>query len=341
MAIRILVADDFAPWPRFISSIIVKHIDWHIVGEAADGFETVKKAEELKPDLILLDIGLPELNGIEAARQLRELVPNSKILFLSGLHDPDIVREALRTGASGYVVKSDVGSELTKAIEATLRGEQFVSSSARGRIPEDADDSLTSTGPTGSEKLESLSTPREKEVNHCHEVQFYSNDALLLARVTYFVGAAVMAGNAAIVFATQRHRDDLFRELKVQGVDVDAVIQEGAFVSLDAAEVLSTFVVNGRPDPTQFFEAFNKLIASVSKAAKTEHPRVAVFGEAVALLWAEGNAEGAIQLEKLGNDLAKTHEVDILCAYPFSLDIQKDVHAFRTVCAEHSAAYVG
>lgn len=179
------------------------------------------------------------------------------------------------------------------------------------------------------------------EVNHCHGVQFYSSDALLLARVTYFVGAALMAGNAAIVFATQRHRDDLLRELKVQGVDVDAVIQEGAFVSLDAAEVLSTFVVNGRPDPIRFFEAFNKLIASVSKAAKIEHPRVAVFGEAVALLWAEGNAEGAIQLEKLGNDLAKTHELDILCAYPFSLHIQKDGHAFRTVCAEHSAVYVG
>ena len=341
MAIRILVADDFAPWPRFISSIIVKYIDWHIVGEAADGFETVQKAEELKPDLILLDIGLPKLNGIEAARQLRELVPNSKILFLSGLHDPNFVREALRTGASGYVVKSDVGSELTKAIEATLRGEQFVSSSARGRIPENADDSLTSNGPIRNEKLETLSTPREMEVNHCHEVQFYSNDALLLARATYFIGAALMAGNAAIVFATRRHRDDLSRELKVQGVEVDAVIQRGAFVSLDAAEVLSTFVVNGRPDPIRFFEAFNKLIASVTMAAKTEHPRVAVFGEAVALLWAEGNVEGAIQLEKLGNDLAKTHEVDILCAYPLSLHIQKDGHAFRTVCEEHSAVYVG
>ena len=341
MAIRILVADDFARWPRFISSIIVKHIDWHIVGEAADGFETVQKAEELKPDLILLDIGLPKLNGIEVARRLREQVPNSKILFVSGLHDPNFVREALRTGASGYVVKSDVGSELTKAIEATLRGEQFVSSSASGRIPEDADDSLTSNGPIGNEKLESLSTPREAEVNHCHEVQFYSNDALLLARVTYFVGAALMVGNAAIVFATKRHRDDLFRELKVQGVDVDAVTERGAFVSLDASETLSTFMVNDRPDAARFFEGFGKLIASVSKAAKAEHPRVAIFGEGVALLWAEGNPDGAIQLEKLGNDLAKIHKVDILCAYPFTLHIQKDGHAFKAVCAEHSAVYVG
>lgn len=343
MAIRILVADDFTPWPRFISSIIVKHTDWHIVGDAADGFEAVQKAGELKPDLILLDIGLPELNGIEAARQLRELVPNSKILFLSGLHDPDIVREALRTGASGYVVKSDVGSELTKAIEAVLRGEQFVSSRAKGYILGDAEDSQTPNGPIRIDNLTSSAADlqRETEINRCHEVQFYSNDALLLARATYFIGAALMAGNAVIVFATKRHRDDLSRELKVQGVEVDDVTQRGAFVSLDAAEVLSTFMVNDQPDPIRFFEAFDKLIASVTRAAKTEHPRVAVFGEAVALLWAEGNAEGAIQLEKLGNDLAKTHEVDILCAYPISLHIQEDGHAFRAVCAEHSAVYVG
>jgi CheY-like chemotaxis protein len=322
----------------------VKYTDWHIVGEAADGFEAVQKAEQLKPDLILLDIGLPKLNGIEAARQLRKLVPESKILFLSGLHDPDIVREALRTGASGYIVKSDVGSELTKAIEAVLRGEQFVSTGVKGYIPEDTEDSQTSNGPINSEKLTSSSTPdlpREIEIDCCHEVQFYSNDALLLGRLTHFVGAALMTWNAAIVFATKRHREDLFRELKAQGVKVDAVIQGGAFVSLDAAEVLSTFMVSGRPDPIRFFEAFDKLIASVSRAARAEHPRVAVFGEAVALLWAEGNVEGAIQLEQLGNELAKSHNVDILCAYPFTLNIQKDGHAFRTVCAEHSAVYVG
>jgi hypothetical protein len=125
----------------------------------------------------------------------------------------------------------------------------------------------------------------------------------------------------------------------VQDVEVDTVIQRGAFVSLDAAEVLSAFMVNDRPDPIRFLEAFDKLIPSVTMAATARHPRVAVFGEAVALLWAEGNVEVAIQLEKLGNVLAKTHEVDILCAYPISLHIQEDGHAFKAVCAEHSAVY--
>ena len=81
--IRILVADDFVPWRRFVSSIVRQQPGWHVVCEASDGLEAVQKAREFKPHIILLDIGLPKLNGIEATRQIRKLVPNSKILFLS------------------------------------------------------------------------------------------------------------------------------------------------------------------------------------------------------------------------------------------------------------------
>ena len=131
MAIRILAADDFEGWSCYISSIIAEHADWQIVGAAVDGFEAVQKARELQPDLILLDVGLPKLNGIEAAKQIRKLVPQSKILFVSGLDDPEIVREALRTGASGYLAKPDAGSELREAIETVLRGERFTSSKVK------------------------------------------------------------------------------------------------------------------------------------------------------------------------------------------------------------------
>src|SRR5205809_5824184 len=100
---------------------------------------------------------------------------------------------------------------------------------------------------------------------------------------------------------------------------------------------LSKFMINGWPDTDRFFEGFKNLIESASKAANAKHPRVAIFGERVALLWAEGKRDAAIRLEQLGNDLAKTRKVDILCAYPSRLRIQEDKHSFGVVCGEHSA----
>ena len=127
--------------------------------------------------------------------------------------------------------------------------------------------------------------------------------------------------------------------MKAQGLDVEAAIQEGAYVSLDAADTLFIFMVNGSPDADRFLEGLRNLIPSESNAVKSGHPRTAICGEGVAILWAEGKRAAAIRLEQLGNILASTYKVDILCAYPFSLLIQEDEHAFRTIRAEHSAAY--
>ena len=129
---RILLVDDYEPWRRFVSTTLQKKSELQIVGEVTDGFEAVQKAQQLQPDLILLDIGLPTLNGIDAARRIRELSPKSRILFVSEDRSWDIAGEALRTGANGYVVKSDAASELLPAVEAVLQGKQFVSSGLIG-----------------------------------------------------------------------------------------------------------------------------------------------------------------------------------------------------------------
>jgi DNA-binding NarL/FixJ family response regulator len=116
--IHILLVDDFAPWRQTVSSMLATKPRLQVVGEASDGPEAVQKAAELKPDLILLDIGLPTLNGIEAARQIRKLVPESKIVFLSQESLPEIIEEAMKVGASGYVVKMRAGSDLLTVIES-------------------------------------------------------------------------------------------------------------------------------------------------------------------------------------------------------------------------------
>jgi DNA-binding NarL/FixJ family response regulator len=127
--IRILIVDDFQPLRREVISMLGRNPRYQVIGEAADGLDAVHKSAELEPDLILLDIGLPKLNGIEAARQILRARPGSKIVFLSEHSCRELVEEALKLGAEAYIRKFDVASELIPAIEAVFQDRQFVSRS--------------------------------------------------------------------------------------------------------------------------------------------------------------------------------------------------------------------
>jgi DNA-binding NarL/FixJ family response regulator len=126
-SVRVLVVEDFLPFRKFICSTLGTKRELQVVSEVSDGLEAVQKAEELKPDLILLDIGLPSLNGIEVARQIRKLSPESKIIFVSQESSADVMQEALSLGAWAYVVKTRAGGELLAAVESVLLGKPFVS----------------------------------------------------------------------------------------------------------------------------------------------------------------------------------------------------------------------
>jgi DNA-binding NarL/FixJ family response regulator len=129
--VRVLVVDDVEDWRRLISSML-RAEPFEIIGEASDGLMAVELAQQLQPTVVLLDIGLPGLDGIKAGAGIRRVAPDAKILFVSQESDPDIVRAALLLGAWAYVLKSDSAQELVEAIHTIFRGKKFVSCSLAG-----------------------------------------------------------------------------------------------------------------------------------------------------------------------------------------------------------------
>ena len=128
--VKVLVVDDYAPWVHFVSAALALKPEIEIVGQAEDGLTAIQKVVELKPDLVVLDIGLPDMSGIQVARRILELAPTVRILFLTENTAPEVVRAALLTGAQGYVVKSSAARELMPALEALLLDCYFVSAAA-------------------------------------------------------------------------------------------------------------------------------------------------------------------------------------------------------------------
>jgi len=124
--VRVLLVDDFKEFRRYVASTLRERPELQVICEASDGLEAIQKAAELQPELIVLDIGLPKLNGLAAAEQIRKLSPKSKIVFLSVESSPDVVQAAFTMGAWGYVVKMDAENDLIAAVSAVLRGKKFV-----------------------------------------------------------------------------------------------------------------------------------------------------------------------------------------------------------------------
>ena len=310
---RVLVVEDYEMWRRFYSTALQKRPELQIIGEVSDGQEAIRKTRELKPDLILLDIGLPTLNGIEVAQHIRQFSPASKILFVSENRSLDIVEKALSTGAGGYVLKSDAASQLLPAVEAVLQGKGFSSASLAVHV-----------------------TPFRGQKKIRHEVEFYADDTGFVDGFAHFIEGALKDGNAVIVVATDSHQASLVQRLTGDGLNVAAEIEQGNYIPLEVTNTLSSFMVNNSPDPVLFRKLAGDLITEAAKRTKAEHPRVAVCGEGVHSLLAAGNLDATIALERLWNEMAQLYEIDILCAYfrsDFATD--KDISILERVCAEH------
>jgi len=326
-SISVLVVDDFEPFRQFLSSSLQKASDDIVCWEASDGLEAVHKAEELQPDLILLDIGLPKLNGMEAARKIAKASARSKILFVSQESSAEVVQEAFRLGAWGYIVKTDAARELLAAVNVVLRGARFAGSRFDGHDFNGASDG----------RFPESARPK-KESARRHEVQFYSSDEGFLENFSRFIDSALRAGNAVIVLATESHRNSLLLRLQARDLDVATAIEQGRYISLDAAGTLSALMVNDRFDRARFLKFTGELVARAARAVKQEHGRVTACGEGSPPLWAQGKAEAAIRLEYLWDEFARSHDMDVLCGYVLnSYQREHENQLYERICAEHSA----
>ena len=313
---RILLVEDFEPFRRFVRLALQARSDFKVVGEAVDGLEAVQKAKQLQPDLILMDIGLPKLNGIAAAEQIRILAPHAKVLFISLESSPTAVREAFHVGGYGYIHKMRAESDLLPAIEAALAGKQFVSSDLEFSVGTKA---------------------------RCrHEVQFYSDDMLVVESAAAFIAGALKADGAAIVLAAPSHQEGVLQKLNADGFDMEGAIRQGTYILLNAVELVSNIMVNGVPDTDRLSEILGGVIESSLVARKTAHSPLVLVGECAGILWAGGKTDASIRMEKKCNDLLETQTIDILCPYPLSgFQPMDDERGFQNICAEHTAVFSG
>jgi DNA-binding NarL/FixJ family response regulator len=336
-SVHILVLEDFDLFQKLIAPTFRQRPNWSVVGVVGCAADAVRLSKQLRPDLIVIDIDLPELNGINVARRIRRVAPDSKIVFL-GESSARLVRETFRLGASSYVIKKDAPLELITAVETVLHGDQFMVSSAS---PFDLlDKSPLKPGREASEIVATLksASPRNALTAPSHEVQFYSDDTLVLNGAASFIAAALEAAYSAIVCATEPVRDRLHNVLLGREPGMDDFIQCGNYLALDASDTLSAFMVEDSPNPAKFLGLMGGVIGAAFDTARAQRARVVLFQECSSLLWAQASAEATIQVEQLFNKLADEYDLDILCGYSIAyFDTIEDSHLIQRICAEHSA----
>ena len=319
MPIRVLVVDDFDPWRRFVSSTFQKRKDLQVLLEVSDGPEAVHYGEDLRPDLILLDIGLPTLNGIKAAQRLREVSPTSKILFLSEESSPDVAEAALAAGGAGYVVKSDAARELLAAVKAVSQGKRYISTRLVGQC-----------------FFATLNDDTSEDFSR-HELHVYPSDASFLHGFAKFIASSLNSGEAVVVVATETHRQGLFQKLQTQGFDLDALIRSASYISTDVYETLSSFVLRDQPDPSRLDDVVSRLVETASKVPTGATRRVTACGEMAPLLCTQGKLDVALRVEELWDEVSHKYRVNTLCGYlSGSLPADKGHPILQKICSLHS-----
>jgi DNA-binding NarL/FixJ family response regulator len=312
---KVLVVEDHDSFRQALCGFLQQRADVLIVGESTDGLDAVHQAEALQPDVVLLDIGLPTLNGLQVANRMRATVPNAKVLLVTNESSLDVVEEAFRRGAHGYVYKPRLHEDLFLVFDAILEGGQRVSRS-----------------------LERIANG-DVAASHRHDLLFCSSDVIFENAFSHFIAGELRKGKAVIVLVTESHDRNIRRLLYASNVDFDLAIRQERYLPVNIDAVLSQVSVNGWPDEALFAHAAGDLLRSAASRATGQHPKVAACGECAPTLWAQDHVDAALQLEHLWDELSSGQHLDTLCAYPISAR-HHDARVIRQLCRKHTAVEV-
>ena len=199
-----MIADDHDLVRRGLKMLLESHAGWKVIAEAHSGREAVTMAEELRPDIAIMDISMPELNGIEAARKIKKISPNTEMLILSMHHTDQLVREIIETGAKGYIIKSDSDRSLVAAVEALAIHKPFFTSCATEIMLESIRNRSTAPVTDVPQTVRDRLTPREREI-----VQLLS-EGKSSKEVAVILGISVKT--------SETHRANIMRKLEIHSV---------------------------------------------------------------------------------------------------------------------------
>jgi DNA-binding NarL/FixJ family response regulator len=340
MNLRVLIVDDYEPVRKAIRSLLTQRPYWSVCGEAADGSEAVEKAKRLRPDVVLMDITMPHMDGVQATRIIRREVPEAEIILISQ-HDPSVVRrQAAEIGVLYFVTKSDLAQDLLSTIDKLVEHRKpEVMEDRRGRERDPADQGFLASlsvaeDPDLKPSVEARMT-REMQnepwwglladaAPRDHIVQLYQDEKFLGRAVCRFAVSAINHGEGVILVPTSAHWNALRPRLEAEGVDIEAAQACGQLTVVDADQLLPEFMRDATPDAPLFLGLAGEKVAQAHGGDR--FTRVRWWGEMVNVLWERGNVAASMGLEDLFHKLAHDREIAIFCSFLMD-NFDGDVHA--------------
>jgi len=301
----VLLVDDQRGVLDRVSAMLVPEFD--VVGCETDGRQALQTAARVRPDVIVLDIDLPGLNGFETMRALGHAGGHAAVVFLSTFGQDDYVAEAFRRGASGYVRKSHVASDLHAALDLALRGRRFVPSLTAW---------LEVAGAGG------------------HALHLHRSESSFVGDLVALLDRSLGRGDATCIIGPRRFRDAVRAGLGTRGRDLDG--SHGRFRAHDSAAALESVMREGFPDPSRLAELVSELDRYRREAASGSNAMLTIGGTLSGVLAEGGNVEGAVVLERLWNELTVGLPFVTVCGYLASCFPAHDPDAWSGVSGEHS-----